>query len=292
MTTNRRKDPAMPLPPSLRLAAIAMLLSWWSLPAPALADERSHTCTGFVTSLPAVIGTPGVWCFDRDLSTAMASGSAITIAAHRVTIDCNGFKLGGLAAGPASMAIGILSDNRDFATVRNCGIRGFHQGIHLAAGFYGLIEDNRLDGNLAYAINHSTQGGLVRRNRVLATGRPEFASATAIWLGGADAVDNIVSGIEGQTVYGIQSAGGSAIGNTVTGLAPSGGSAYGITCGSTAISTLFQHNRILAATTTPGAAISCTSANNDAIVCRENALVRFATAQVGCDATFHNLVRP
>lgn len=282
----------MPLPSALRLGALTLLLASGSMPAPARADERFHTCTGFITSLPAVIGTPGRWCFDRDLSTAIASGNAITIAAHRVTIDCNGFKLGGLAAGPTSMAVGIAASGQDSATVRNCGIRGFRQGIHLTGGFYGLIEDNRLDGNLAYAINHSTQSGLVRRNRVLATGRPEFASATAIWLGGADAIDNLVAGVSGETVSGIESAGGSAIGNTVTGLAPAGGSAYGITCGSTAISTLLERNRILAAATTPGAAIRCTSANNVAIVCRDNALVRFASAQLGCDATLDNLVRP
>ena len=37
----------------------------------------------------------------------LAGGAAITIATNNVTIDCNGFKLGGLSAGPSTFANGI-----------------------------------------------------------------------------------------------------------------------------------------------------------------------------------------
>ena len=79
----------------LLLAAAAAMLP----PASALAAESYDNCTGFIDSLPATVSTQGTWCLRANLSTAMASGDAIAVAANNVTLDCNDFKIGGLAAG-------------------------------------------------------------------------------------------------------------------------------------------------------------------------------------------------
>ena len=86
------------------LAVIACLLG----PRDVRAAESYDNCSGFVTSLPAVITTQGTWCLTADLATAMTSGVAITIATNNVTIDCNNFKLGGLSAGVDTTTIGIF----------------------------------------------------------------------------------------------------------------------------------------------------------------------------------------
>src|SRR5687768_7170485 len=96
----------MPRPPFLLLL---LLLSAAVSPPTARAAASYDNCTGFVTTLPATIATQGVWCLKQDLSTAITSGNAIAITANNVTLDCNGFKLGGLSAGPASTATGIGS---------------------------------------------------------------------------------------------------------------------------------------------------------------------------------------
>src|SRR5688572_11288780 len=75
----------------------------------ALAARSYDTCTGYVESLPATIGSPGQWCLRRDLSTAQTSGAAITVAANNVTLDCNDFKLGGLSAGLDTLAHGMAA---------------------------------------------------------------------------------------------------------------------------------------------------------------------------------------
>ena len=67
-----------------------------------------------------------MWCLRHDLSTSIVSGQAIDIQANNVAIDCNDFKIGGLAAGNGSMAVGIHALTRQNATVRHCNIRGFY----------------------------------------------------------------------------------------------------------------------------------------------------------------------
>src|SRR5690606_13062830 len=205
--------------------------------------ETSRTCTGFIDSVPAVVSTQGVWCLRGDLSTAQASGSAVEIAANNVTIDCNGFKIGGLAAGDASTAAGIHADGYRNAVVRNCSIRGFHHGIHLTGGSGTLldstghlVEDNRIDNSLRTGIRiHPSRGSLVRRNRVFDTGgAPGEVYAAGIYAQ-ADVVDNLVAGLFATGANGYPRAinvygGGNVVsGNIAYGLVPSGpmGSAQG-----------------------------------------------------------------
>src|SRR5688500_5888635 len=113
---------------ALCLGTVAVLLAFHPREARA---ETYQTCAGFIDALPATITTQGVWCLRKDLGTAMASGAAITIATNNVTIDCNNFKVGGLAAGAGTQAVGIQVSGKQNATIRNCAIRGFYRGAVL-----------------------------------------------------------------------------------------------------------------------------------------------------------------
>ena len=107
------------------LAVGILLLLLCALPRPAGAAASYDTCKGFITSLPAIIDTAGTWCLNKDLSTASSNGTAIAINSDNVTIDCNGYKLGGLAAGEGTLETGIGGYDRRNITVRHCNIRGF-----------------------------------------------------------------------------------------------------------------------------------------------------------------------
>src|SRR5207342_2748301 len=108
----------------LMLWLLALLLS----PGLAKAAESYDNCSGTIVSLPATISTQGTWCLKQDLATAITSGAAITINTNNVTIDCNNFKLGGLAAGLGTSAVGIYASGRQNTKVRHCNIRGFFNG--------------------------------------------------------------------------------------------------------------------------------------------------------------------
>ena len=115
----------------LATAALLALAALLPVAPSAFAAESFDNCTGFIDTLPTTISTQGTWCLRKDVATSLSSGSAITINAPNVTIDCNGFKIGGLGAGPNSRTTGILSVNRNNVTVRNCAVRGFFIGLDL-----------------------------------------------------------------------------------------------------------------------------------------------------------------
>src|SRR5687768_5499102 len=106
-------------------AALLVALFATGTATSARAAESYDNCVAYIDALPVVIGTQGVWCLRDNVSTAISSGAAITIATNNATIDCNDFKIGNLAAGPSTNAIGIQASNRRNATIRNCTIRGF-----------------------------------------------------------------------------------------------------------------------------------------------------------------------
>src|SRR5438876_3313560 len=112
------------------------------------ADETTF-CNAYITTLPYTITMQGHYCFDRNLSTAMTSGNAITINSDFVVVDLNNFKLGGGAAGLGTTTIGIHSDSHRNITIRNGNIRGFLVGIEFLGGSSAggnVIENNVLDG--------------------------------------------------------------------------------------------------------------------------------------------------
>lgn len=178
------------------LAALA-----WSKPAPAA--ESFHTCTGTITTLPAVITTPGTWCLASDLSTAIASGNAITVSTNNVTINCNDFRVGGLAAGLGTQAVGINADGRTNTTVRNCNIRGFWYGMSLE-GVGALAENNRMDGNTWVSLGIGGDGSTARGNRILNTGGStvvigNLVKAVGIYSdGNVEIYDNVVNGVRAR----------------------------------------------------------------------------------------------
>ena len=212
-----------------------MLGSLCLLPGNARAAQSLDTCAGFIDTLPAVISTQGVWCLRHDLATSMPSGSAINISTNNVTIDCNDFKIGGLGAGNASTTYGIHAASRQNVTARHCNVCGFHTGIYVYGGAGHLVEDNRLDNNLAFGIFLSADNSLVQRNRVFDTGG--FAGTYYSYgiFTVADTLENTVSGVfataTDTTPYGIAAHGsGTTVhGNRVRGLAVAGaGYATGI----------------------------------------------------------------
>jgi hypothetical protein len=210
-------------------------------PFSARAAQSYDNCAGFIDTLPATITTQGTWCLRHDLSTAITSGEAITINTNNVTIDCNDFKLGGLAGGAGSIAYGIYANNRLNATVRHCNIRGFLYGVLIEGSSGGhVIEDNRLNGNLYVSVWLSGDGSVVRRNQVTNTGGGGLSSAYGILTDGAvDVLDNTVSGVlptanssgngDATGIVAQNNPNGSISGNRIRGLVKLGtGSARGI----------------------------------------------------------------
>ena len=277
--------------PSATLLLLAGLLA---TPAAVRAAEGYDNCTGFIDALPATLTTQGVWCLRGDLSTAITSGEAIAIATNNVTIDCNDFKIGGLAAGDSSAARGIYAVNRQNATVRHCAIRGFYYGIHLDGGAGHLVEDNRLDNNLYTGIWVTGANNRVQRNRIYDTGGSPDSCCSYGMVVHADVIDNTVAGVFGTTANAypsgifVNGSGSEARGNQVRELAVAGaGTAYGIYGAGTGVT--LADNRVSAADTTPGGGINGGGVNT---FCTGNTVVNFATAYASCDASAGNLTLP
>ena len=81
-------------------------------------------CTA-ITTLPYTVNISGVYCLTGNLSTSMTVGNAITIAANNVTIDLNGWHLGGRTSGLGTQAFGIYAHQQNNITIKNGTVRGF-----------------------------------------------------------------------------------------------------------------------------------------------------------------------
>jgi hypothetical protein len=266
---------------------LAILLAWpWIVP-PAQAAQSYDNCNGFIDSLPATISMQGVWCLRHDLATNITSGNAIEIAANNVTIDCNDFKLGGLAAGDLSQAYGIYAGDRQNSTVRHCNVRGFHVGI-LLGGAGHLVEDNRLDNNLVTGIGVYGDHNLVQHNRVFDTGglSPDVIQEdiNAI-IASADIIDNTIDGVASDPamalgVTGIWALGADGLvkGNRVGGLLDNGAQAYGIYVSGSNQSIVDNHvTAAVAATVGTGFG----GPGIDSAICTSNTSMKFATTGFG-----------
>ncbi len=257
----------------------------------ARAAKGYDNCNGFIDALPAAISTQGVWCLRHDLATNIASGNVISISANNVTIDCNDFKVGGLAAGNRSQAIGIRAYGRQNTAIRHCNIRGFNFGIYLDGGAGNLVEDNRLDNNLIGGIYVDGQYNRVRRNAVYDTGgfvAGTGSGGTFAWGidAAADIVDNVVDGVftagTTNTVIGIRASGAGmqASNNQISGLALNGGgTAFGIAAVAGIPYQTFVGNRVAAASaSTNGSGIH----GNDSSFCARNTVSGFAVGMDAC----------
>jgi len=252
--------------------------------------ETYHTCKGFIDSLPATIGTQGTWCLRKDLSTGMTSGNAIEIDTNNVTIDCNGFKIGGLAAGTGTTATGIHASSKLNATVRHCNIRGFRTGIHFSGSGGHLVEENSLDGNTQIGVRVDSAGSTIRNNMVLDTGGSTVSSGAfgIVASFGVGVINNTVNGVAPEGLiadaYGIYTSvngEGSVSGNRVNGLAPAGtGVLRGIYMSASSGIIVRDNNvRGPGSGVIGGVGIHCQS---NAETARDNVIVGFATGISGC----------
>ena len=273
------------------LAGLALLAGLCA--APAYAAESYDNCTGFIETIPAVISTQGTWCLHHDVATAVTTGYAIDIQANNVTIDCNGFKIGGMSAGTASSARGVHAFDRLNITVRNCGIRGFYTGILLNFGGGHLVEDNRLDQNLRVGIFVANGGNSrVQRNRVFDTGGATGDAFSVGIQAQADVLDNTVAGAftsePTSSISGIRLTGdgNAARGNQVSDLLVTGvGAAIGIFANG-------AHQSVSANTITNVPAVAgtgITGAGVNSTFCRNNEVTGFSAGISDCQ-TSGNLI--
>jgi hypothetical protein len=196
------------------VAAAVLLLA----AATTVARAETTLCIN-ITSLPATITAPGSYCLKQDLATTISSGTAISIEANNVTVDLNGFRLGGMSGGPATTALGVVSF-KDNITVRNGTIRGYRTNIQLS-GNNLLVEDMRIDNARGTGILVAGKNTVVRNNQVYRTGTPEASLATAISVlfGPTQISGNSIGGVGGVVANGILVTSGDSVivqGNAIT----------------------------------------------------------------------------
>jgi len=138
------------------------------------ARAETTNCTA-ITQLPKVITSQGVYCLTGNLSTSMTTGNAIEIQANNVTIDLNGYKLGGLGAGAGTNATGIFADQRKNITIKNGITRGFLFGIllrdfSLTTSSGHVVKNILADQNTLTGIGVMGLGHTVSHNTVVDTG--------------------------------------------------------------------------------------------------------------------------
>ncbi len=153
--------------------AFAGLAAWFMLIVSG-GPSRAETVNCIeIASVPTIITVQGVYCLKKNLASSSATGRMIEIRTNNVTIDLNGFKLGGLAAGLNTQAIGIYAVGRRNIRIANGAIRGFLFGIYLGGDWQSssghIVEGLTMDGNVVVAISVSGSGVIVRGNQILNT---------------------------------------------------------------------------------------------------------------------------
>jgi len=155
------------------LVLLVLVLLVLAVPRPAQAETIN--CTA-ITIVPFTITAAGVYCLIQDIGTNLPSGAAITIAANNVVLDLNGHRLGNLAAGRGTQAVGIRALQQTNFTIKNGTVSGFLYGIYLGdfspytTSQGHVIEDLRADQNTFVAIHVAGRGNILRNTRVVATG--------------------------------------------------------------------------------------------------------------------------
>ena len=215
------------------LCAVIMLFS-------STARAETTQCTP-ITSIPTTITAQGIYCLNGNLAGVLATGSAITINTNNVTIDMNGYKLGNLGAGSATLANGIYAYQRKNITIRNGIIRGYFLGVNLddispySTSSGHLIEDVRFDGNTFIGMQVMGIGNTVRNNQAVNTGgTTQDTDALGIITAGSGArvLNNDIIGAAASTgdAYGIfifQGDGTVVEGNRISNVTSGSGPSYG-----------------------------------------------------------------
>ncbi len=278
---------------SCRSAGIASVL----LAAPAFAETTE--CIN-ITSVPYVITAQGVYCLKQNLATTITSGKAIEIQVNNVTIDFNGFKLGGLGGGPSTGAYGVYAQDKRNITLRNGNIRGFQVGIVLdqTSGISSghLIEDTLFDGITSTAIYIEGSGNVVRNNRIGGTdSTPPAASgfghnSAAGILGRTASHDGTYVEIFGNTIAEVSGTGVSGISGTfynsdisdnkVTGITATSHPAYGIYLASSSGVAMRSNTLVSGPGNTTAYGIYTNLGGN--YVCLDNLIDKFTIQTSGC----------
>jgi len=228
----------MEIQPFIRTLLGSVLLTAAAMVFPVKAETIN--CTA-ITSPGATINSPGIYCLTGNIDApgGFNTGNAIHIKANNVTLDLNGWKLDGEAAGTATQATGILVE-ADNVTIQNGTIRGFRSGI-LFYGRGGVVQNIHAAQITSLGILVSGDGIVVRSNQLLDIGGSTVsANMTAygiVVLGNNNLVENnfiasLTSGASAQE-YGILAANADLSmlrGNFVTDSAKptGGGKSYGI----------------------------------------------------------------
>jgi len=265
------------------------------------ARAETINCTE-ITAIPIIITVQGVYCLKGNLATSLTVGNMIDIQTNNVTIDMNGFKLGGLAGGLGTSANGVFALNRKNITLRNGSVRGFLRGTQLVQTVTGassghLIEDMLFDGNRFSGIQVGGSGNIIRRNRVVNTGPGNLSfDAVGIYLIPASnsvVAGNLVSGTsESSSARGIFVQLSTLIevrGNTILD-AKGVGTKRGIDIVFSTDITVIG-NRVLNVASTGTTGI-IDSGSSTGINCIGNTVAGFATALTGCDFAAGNNLAP
>jgi len=270
-------------------------------PRTVLAAEDYGNCTGFITTVPTVITTQGTWCLKQDVATSISTGAAITINTNNVTLNCNNFKLGGLAAGLGTQADGISANSRSNLTVRKCNIRGFYRGVFFVGATGGhTIEDNRFDGNTYAGLVLEGNGSMVQRNRVFDTGGTTQVPQDAYGIiadFSVDLLDNTVSNVvatsgDGGSAFGIYTTSnlsGRIIGNGVRGVLKDGGGTISGIYNAASDRVSLRNNDLVGDAGTGSVGLFCNGSNGRS---RDNMISGFASAAIGCNDSGGNAVIP
>ncbi|HEY8150436.1 MAG TPA: Calx-beta domain-containing protein [Vicinamibacteria bacterium] len=168
-------------------------------------DGRAALCRPILV-VPYTITAQGSYCLVRNLSTAQASGAAITINSDFVSLDLKGFKIGGGSAGAGTQAYGVYALDRKNVTVKNGNLRGFFKGVYLAddSGTFTvsqghLLQGLLLDENTEAGLHVQGRGTVVRNTQVVRTGGTAALGADSSTYGifvegpGARVVDSDVT---------------------------------------------------------------------------------------------------
>lgn len=139
-----------------------------------LEDSMSGTIIpGQIVSgtFPVTVIPPEIACGDTlTASTTLSSdlvcsGTALAIGANNVTLDCQGHTITGDETG-----IGILAQNQDGITIKNCTVTNFADSIRLDSTHNSSLENNTADNNTTYGIrliastNNTLTGNKVLHN--------------------------------------------------------------------------------------------------------------------------------
>jgi hypothetical protein len=202
------------------------------------AGAQSQTCDHLISApgpqtAGITISAPGTYCLETDviMAASFTTGNAITIAANYVTLDLNGHKVHGAAAGATTQAVGISAVNRRNVTIKNGTVWGFATGINLEAsspttlaGY--IVEGVRLELNRSIGMYVAGANCIVRNNVVANTGPSAVPNANAsgiyLFASGGRVLNNDIltltpNGIgSGSGIYIISSENMLVVGNRIT----------------------------------------------------------------------------